>query len=79
MKLEEFAPKNRMAKGVKSISYYKKDNGKVSNIILTNEDDILVLDNGNIKLNKISELEVTDRASKPKVIDYNIITSKFIL
>ncbi len=77
--LSEFIPKNRMAKGAKAISYYKKDLGFVTNIILASQNDILVLNNGDVVLNKIDDIQVTDKASKPTEIGYEIAISKFVL
>jgi DNA gyrase subunit A len=79
MKLEEFIPKNRMAKGVSAIKYFKKDPGETNNMILIHEDFFLVGNNGEVILKNKKDLNVLDKVAKPEEIGFGIITSKFLL
>ena len=77
--ISDFLIKNRMAKGVKAITYYKKDIGKVSKMVIVFNDFFLVGLNGEIILNKYTDISVMEKGEKPVDIDYSIVTSKFLI
>lgn len=77
--VSDFLIKNRMAKGVKALTYYKKDIGKVTKMAIVFNDFFLVGLNGEIILNKYNDITVMEKGEKPIDIDYSIITSKFLI
>jgi DNA gyrase subunit A len=79
MKLDEFIPKNRMAKGVSAIKYLKKDMGTTNRMILVHNDFFMVGNSGEVILKAKKDLNILDKAAKPENIDFGIITSKFLL
>lgn len=79
LNINEFIPKNRMAKGSKSISYYKKDIGEAIGIILVSEDYLLINKNGDLLPQKYEDLVITEKASKPEYVDVNPIITKFFI
>lgn len=77
--LSDFLIKNRMAKGVKGLTYYKKDVGTVEKMVLVFNDFFLIGINGEIILNKYNEITVLEKGEKPVDIDYSVISTKFLI
>src|SRR3712207_7783775 len=48
LKVNDFNIKNRMAKGAKAISYYKKDMGNVFGMLVISGDMLLLLNSGEL-------------------------------
>ena len=74
MKLSTFIPKNRMSKGSKAITYYKKNVGTVIDLKIVKDNFKLILNNGKIKDYKISDFNIVDKLNKPE--DTNILLLK---
>lgn len=77
--LSDFLIKNRMAKGVKALTYFKKDIGKTKKLVLTCGDFFMIGNSGEVILKRYDEVNVLEKNEKPIDIDYDIITSKFLL
>ena len=77
IRLNDFMPKGRMAKGVSSITYYKKNPGYVSDFAVVNTDFDSLDAKGNIISYKLDELEPCTRTAKPENINKNIIVPNF--
>jgi len=74
--LNEFNIKNRLSKGVKSISYNKKLNGVICNALIY---DKFINNNGKILELSKKDINVTTKGKKPIQCKYNIIDNiKFI-
>ena len=77
IRLNDFIPKGRMAKGVSAISYYKKNPGYVHDFTITDRDFDAIDLKGNIVTYYINELEPCTRTAKPEDINKNIIVPNF--
>lgn len=77
--ISDFLIKNRMAKGVKGITYYKKDLGTVDKIMIVNDDFFMIGLKGEVILQKYSEIIVSEKGDKPSDINYSLSTSKFLI
>ena len=77
--LVEFKPKGRMSKGVKCIDYYKKSIGNVDKLLLLKEDSFIIDNKGNIINIKLDDLDVTNKVSKPSMVEYNVNIVDFYL
>ena len=77
--LSEFKPKGRMSKGVKCIDYYKKSIGSVDKLLLLKEDSYVIDNKGNMISINLGDLEVSNKVSKPTMVEYNVKVTDFYL
>lgn len=77
--INEFVIKNRMAKGSKAISYSKKNVGVTTNLVMVNNDFFMIDNSGTLLPTRYSDVEIMQKGSTPKDIDFKLATSKFLL
>lgn len=79
LKVNDFNIKNRMAKGAKAISYYKKDMGNVFGMLVISGDMLLLLNSGELTPLNYANLTIKNKTEKPDYIEYNPIVTKFFI
>lgn len=79
MDLKSFSPKGRISKGVSAISYSKKLNGCVSNMVITDKDFFTLDYKGIATVYKFDTLTSNEKYSKPEKINNEINITDFFL